>query len=252
MKATLFLRPLEYSVEVIGERWHQGDQINGVLKVRNHGNEKIERSILKIILSSGNYKKLKAKDSKGWENLLEIELASNLVIGANSELEYQFAFQLPESSRITDKDGSLYLAYKDSNDDWPIGNIELVIDPKIIMKQFLEIFENFVRFKVVQIKFVKGMVEVKLNPPTSRDFAHIDSLVLRLSDVGNNLNCEYLFNTRVLEMLGGAMVSEKKTKKILRNISQKEFYMYGNSPNQEFVIESINSAIREVKSKMQF
>lgn len=251
MRATLFVRPLEYSVDVSGERWFQGDKISGVLKMKNHGSEPIQKHVFKIILASGTYKKLKAKDSKGWETIIEKELARDLTIAPGLEVEFPFQFQMPESSRITDKDGSLYLAYKDNDEDWPIGNIELVIDPKIIMKQFLGIFENFVRFKVTQIKFVKGMVEVKLNPPASRDYAHIDSLVLRMSEIDKCLNCEYLFNLRQLEMIGGAMVADKKNKLVLKKITQKDFYMYGDSPNQEFIIESITSAIAEVKSKIQ-
>ena len=207
MKATLIVKPIEYGIEAFGEKWKQGEKLKAVMKLKNHGNEKIERPFLNVTLCSGNYKKVKAHHSEAWDIIIKIELLQNLTLNPNEEKEFHFEFLLPEDCRITDKDGSLYLAYQDNeNENWPLGHMELVIDPKIVMKQFLEIFENFLRFKVGQIKYSKGMVEIKLKPPGSRELSHVDSLVLRMSEVNKTLRLEYLFNLRMLEMNGASRV----------------------------------------------
>lgn len=249
MKGTIFLKPLEFNIEALGERWRQGDKIKGSLKVKNHSAEKIELPKLVVALSEGNYKKIKAKDNKAWKNLSEENLASTVSLNGPDEKDYTFEFVLAQDCPITDKNGSLYLSFFDKEDTWPAGHIELVIEPKQVITQILEIFENFLRFKVAQIKSAKGVVEVKLTPPSSRELSTIDSLILCISEIDKNLTMNYLFNMRVLDMTGGSMQTQKKTKEIDQKYNSKQYLIYGESLNQDFILESINSVINEVKPK---
>lgn len=252
MKSTTFLKPLEYNLEVIGEKWHQGDKLKGTLRVKNHSAETLTLPFIKLTLASGNYKKLKARDKKGWDNLSEKDLADSLALNANEEKEYPWEFQLSEDCRITDKDGSLYLNFSDKNEDWPVGLIELPIVPKVFILQFLEIFENFLRFKVAQTKYAKGMIEIKLNAPKSRELAHIENLVLRVKEVEKTLTLEFNFSLSVLEMSGTAMVAQKKTKTVEKTLTAKEYLIYGSSINQDYIITFLNSVVKEVAPKMMF
>jgi hypothetical protein len=117
------------------------------------------------------------------------------------------------------------------------------------MIQFLEIFDNFLRFKIGVPKYSKKMVEVKLTPPASRELGHIDSLILKLSEVQNTLKIEYTFNMRVLGMTGTTMVAEKKVKTFEQNLSSKQYYSYGH-PDQDFIIASIKEILAEVKPRL--
>lgn len=249
MKGTVFLKPLEYNIETSGEKWRQGEKIKGSLKIKNNGVESIELPAVKIALSIGNYKKVKVLDVKAWDLVSEVTLSDQLLLKASEEKEFPWEFQLAEDCRITDKDGSIYLRFLNLQADLPAGNIELLIQPKLVMLQFLEIFDNFLRFKIGPMKFSKGMVEVKLTPPSSRELGHIDSLVLRMSEIQNTLKLEYLFNLRVLEMTGTTMTAEKKTKSFDQTLNSKQYYSYG-SPDQEFIIASINKILIEVKPRM--
>ena len=249
MKGTTFFKSLEYNLETIGERWRQGEKIQGILKIKNNSTEKVELPFFNISLCSGNYKKIKSKNIKAWEVLAETTLGKDILIQPLEEKEFPWNFVLPEDCRITDKDGSLYLTFLDKTYDWPTGYIELIINPKIVMLQFLEIFENFLRFKVAQTKFSKGMVEVKLKPATSREFSHVESLVIQMKEVDENLSIVYIFNLNVLEMLSGNLMAQKKIKQFEQTISSKQFYLYKDSPNQDFIIELINSVLKEIKPK---
>jgi hypothetical protein len=206
--------------------------------------------ILKVALFEGHYKKIKAKDAKGWKCITENVFSEKLMINPSEDKEFPFEFNLSETCAITDKAGSLYLGFFDKDEAFPAGNIELVVAPKIIVKQILEIFENFLRFKVKEIKSGKGMVEVKLVPPTSRELSNVDGLVLSISEIEKNLTLKYFFNFRILNIAGATMQSEKTTKEIEQTFSSKQYLIYGDSINQDFIIQSVQEVLNGVKTKM--
>lgn len=245
MKGTIFLKPLEYNIIADGESWRQGDKIKGSLKIKNHCTDKIELPFLKISLVVGHFKKIKTKDKKAWEILSEIMLGEKFSMGSLEEKEFFWSFELPEDCQITDKDRSVYLTFKDQDEIWPTGQLELVVNPKIVIKQFLEILENFLRFKTVQTKFSKGMVEIKMNPPTSKELSHVESLVLRMKEVDKTLDLEYIFNLHVFEIVAGNMMAQKKIKQVDQKLTSKQYHLYGDSLNQDFIISSISSVIKE-------
>jgi len=252
MKGIIIVKPLEYNLEAMGEKWRQGEKIKGTLKIKNHGTEVVTLPFLKIALESGNYKKVKAKDQKAWEELSKNLLAENISIPAGASIEFPWEFLIAEDCRITDKDGSVYLTYFSSDEAWPTGNIELVIEPKILLLQFLEVFENFLRFKVQARKFSKGMVEFKMTAPKSRDFGHVDSLTLRMKEVQKELFLEYHFIVSVLAVVDSNMIASKKTNIVEQKLNSKQYSIYGDSINQDFVVSSIQSVLNEIKPKIQY
>lgn len=250
MKATIFVKPLEYNLNADGEKWRQGDLIKGSLIIRNHSADNFLLPCLKVSLAAGSFKKVKLKDSRQWDYLFETTVADRITLGAQEEKEFLWNFKLPENCPITDKNGTVYLMFNDQDDSWPKGLLELGIEPKLVMKQFLEIFENFLRFKVVQTKFSKGMVEIKLNPPSSREFSHIESLVLRMKEIDKILDLEYNFNLQVFDATAGPMVVQKKIRKIEQKFTSKEYYIYGDSPNHDFIKTSIEAVIKEAAPRI--
>jgi hypothetical protein len=252
MKSTIFIKPLEYNLTIDGEKWRQGDKIKGLIKIINHSNDKIVLPVLKLNLAVGNFKKVKTKDKKAWDEISNLILGNNINLEANAELEFEWNFELPEDCQITDKNGSIYLTITipDENNLWPIGLLELNIIPKIIIEQFLEIITNFLRFKVNQIKYSKQMVEIKLLPPSSREFGHIESLVIRMKEVKNILNLEYNFSIQAFETISGNVIIQKKTKEFSQEFTSKQYYIYGHSPHHEFIKSSVESIIRDSSPKM--
>jgi hypothetical protein len=245
MKGTIFSKPLEYNIIADGEKWRQGDKIKGSFKIKNHGDQVIVLPVLKILLAVGNFKKVKVKDNKALDYFNEVVLGENISIAGLEDKEFFWEFLLSEDCQITDKDRSIYLAFKDHDNLWPTGLLELTIAPKLAIQQVLEIFDNFLRFKIGQIKFSKGMVEIKLNPPTSKELSHVESLVLRMKEVDKTLDIEYLFNMHVFEMVAGNLMAQKKVKQVDQKMTSKQLYIYGDSLNHDFIISSINTIIKE-------
>jgi hypothetical protein len=249
VKGIFFQKPLEYNLETIGEKWRQGETINGFLKIKNHTDELIETKIVKVALLTGIYKKVKSKDPNAFELIAELILDHNVAISGFGERQFNFEFKLLDHCRITDKDGSVYLALIDNLENNSFGNIELTILPREIMLQFLSIMDNFLRFKVGAMKYSKGMVEVKLTPPLSKEYSQVDSLVLRMNEKDKDLHLEYLFSVKKIEMVGSSMTTEKKVLKLDQVLTAKQFYIYGDSVNQDLIIEQINLILKEVKPK---
>lgn len=249
MKGIIFLKPLEYTIIANGERWRQGDVVSGLLKIKNYSTDSVELPLVIISLSVGNFKKIKVKDKKAWESLAEITLGEKITIGALEEKELSWHFQLPEDCSITDKSGSVYLIFFDHHGSAPAGQLELVIDPKLVITQFLEIFQNFLRFKVVQTKFSKGMVEIKLTPPSSKEMNHVESLILRMKEVSKTLELDYTFNLHAFEMIAGNLMAQKKIKQVNQKLTAKEYTIYGDSLDHEFIKNSISSVIKEATPK---
>lgn len=247
MKATIFSKPLEYNIEAAGEKWRQGDKLKGSLTIKNHGTEQIALPALKICLSEGIYKKIKAKEAKAWKSLFEQELENPFRLAAGEEKHYSFEYAIPENALITDKNGSLYLACFDK-EELPSGHIELVIEPKLVIAQILETIQNFLRFKVVQIKSTKGQVEVKLAPPASRELSTIEAMILCLAEVNKTLTLKYEIHMRSLDMSGGSMSAQKKTREFEQSFTAKQYLQY-DSLNQDFILQSINAILDEVKPK---
>lgn len=250
MKGTVVLKPLEYTLEAQGEKWHQGDKIKGSLKIRNHSQEKVEVNSLLVSLSMGTYKKVKAKDPKAWTLLDKKTITENLSIAPSGESEFPFEFQLAEDCLITDKNGSLYLAFHEVDAGVPMTYIELKVEQKLVIKQILEILENFLRFKVKEIKNEKNKVDIKLIAPTSREMSNIDSLILNISEVEKTLHIHYTFNIKSLDLASPTMQVEKKVKKAEQVFTSKQYLFYGDSINQEFIVESFKSVLDTVKTKI--
>ncbi len=252
MKGLVFLKPLEFIIIADGEKWRQGDQIKGSFQIKNLGADKVDLSFLKISLAVGIFKKIKLKDKKSWNLISDLVLSESISIEPNKELIFPWKFLIPEDCQITEKDKSVFLTFNTSNSEietWPSGELEIAIEPKLIIHQFLEVIQNFLRFKIVKTKFSDGMVEVKLNPPNSKEMSHVESVVLRAREVNSILELEYTFNILVFETVAGNIMAQKKIKHVEQKLTSKECYIYGDSFNQDFVISSVGSLIKEATPK---
>ncbi len=240
MRGTLFKDGIEYNVEINGESWIQGQTIKGVLRLKGQG----DVSPVRVILGYGKFKNIKSlAEDKKWEIIEEIVLSDSTSANPAEYQEFEWSFNLAEDAPITDKQGSLFLLYG------PDGCLQLNIEMKEIFKQYLEIFENFFRFKAAQIKYKKGGVDIKFNPPKSNELASVDGLNSFLQLKEDNFVIKYNFKLTSLDSIGGSVMAKKKEKEIITELTPKEYLIYGSSPNQEKIIDSIKEVIQQVKPK---
>ena len=70
-----------------------------------------------------------------------------------------------------------------------------------------------------------------------------------MTEIDKNLTLKYFFNLRVLNITGATMQSEKATKEIDQIFTSKQYMIYGDSINQDFIIQSFQTVLDGVKSK---
>jgi hypothetical protein len=249
MKSTIILKPLEYNISTIGETWRQGDLVAGTFTIKNQGPEKIDVPFLKLALALGNIKKIASKDPKGLENLNQITLAEKITLEPLSEKEFSWNFKISDNSQLTLKDKSLFITFTDKENTLPTGQLQLNIVPKLIIVQYLEILEHFLRFKIGPIKFSNGAIEIKLTPPKSKQLTHVDSVTVRLKESDKVLSIHYSISLHSFEMTAGNMIAQKKTKELEQEIPHKDFYIYGDSVNQDHLIKIIGDLITTATPK---
>lgn len=197
MKGTHFQRPTELILNVHGEEWQQGDLIKGIFTVKNHGNEKLVLDNFGLTLAWGETKKVKAKDPKCFNNLYQKKF-DKVTLAAGEEAELPWEYQTPEDCPLTDKKGTLYALYGHTDEVWQGGNLLLTVKLPKMTLDLLQLFENFLRFKVKEIKNKKSKTEIKFLVPISKEFASVEDLTMDLSYAKRSFELEFVFKVKKL------------------------------------------------------
>lgn len=248
MKGSLFNKPLEWSIETVGESWQQGSTITGILKVKNHGSEVVSLKNSGVALAHGEMKKIHSRV----EGALQIELREEFKeeeAMPGKEVELSFSLKLPENSPVSDKKSSYYLTYgREFNE----SHLQLKIEPYILFTKVIGLMDTFHRFKLKELKSSKKGVEYKLLPPTARDMANIESLLLTPSMQGDVLEINFAFQVKKLDTASVTTKVTKETLKVKRELTAKEYSLGKDMINQDQLLKSIESVLSEIKLKSVF
>ncbi len=248
MKGTFFSKPLEWNIETDKESWTQGENITGVLRLKNHGSESVDLTDAGVAIAYADIKKVHAR-TEGAMKFDAKALFSEKELKGQEQKELSFSLTLPGNCAVTDKKASYYLAYGKNHSE---SHLMLKVEPKILFGKVISLMDTFFRFKLKEFKGVKNGVEYKLIPPTARDMANIDSLNLIFSMQGENLQMDYEFFVRKLDTAGVVNKINKLSVKIPKNLTPKEFSLGKDMINQDVLLKSIEGVISEVKLKSVF
>ena len=248
MKGTFFNKPLEWNIETEKESWSQGDEVKGVLRIRNHGTEAINLSHAGVAIAHADIKKVHARTEGAMKFDSKETFAEDKIMAGESK-ELSFSLALPPNCPVTDKKSSYYLTYGRNHTE---SHLMMKIEPKPLFGKVIGLLDTFHRFKLKEFKAAKNGVEYKLIPPTSRDMANLDSLNLIFSMQNENLQMDYDFQVRKLDTAGVITKIEKTGVKISKTLSPKEFSLGRDLINQDTLLKSIESVINEVKLKSVF
>lgn len=240
MKATFFLRPLEFNLTIDGENWSQGDHVKGQLNITNHNGEDADLSNIKVQLCYCTSKKVKAKDESG------IIVIDSVDYQAGNQID--FDFKLAPDCQITESTGSLYIICGDPSDPFSGGLMQLTVLPTKVITDFVEVFEQFYRFKLKNFKNKKGFIEAAVTPPASKDWTTIQKMSLQFKLVDEVL--DVVFNFAIKKM--SFDIAHEKTKdtklSINQKLSPKQYSRFG-SVNQDGIKAVIDEVLDQVKLK---
>lgn len=244
MKGTFFQKPLEWNIETTGESWQQGDVLKGTLRVKNHGTEKINLAQCGVALALADIKKVQTRTEGALKTEKSFDLATELNAGAETSID--FTFDIGANSPVTDKKSSYYLSF---GKNFSESQLQLKIEPKALYLKVVGLMDTFHRFKQKEFKAAKKGVEFKLIPPTSRDMANIESLLLTFSMNEQNLVMKYDFQVKKLDTSSVTTKINKESVTHERTLSPKEYSLGRDMINQDQLLKSIESVISDVKMK---
>ena len=245
MKGTFFNKPLEWNIETVGESWQQGSNITGTLKVKNHGAEVINLARAGVGLAYADIKKVHAR-ADGALKLDATNAFSQNEVKPGEEVVLNFSFSISPNSAVTDKKASYYLTYgREFNEN----HLQAKIEPKALYAKIVGLLDTFHRFKLKEIKAAKKGVEFKLLPPTSREMANIESLLLTFSMQEENLVMKYDFQVKKLDTSSITTKINKESLTLERVLPPKEYSLGRDMINQDALLKSVESVLSEVKLK---
>jgi hypothetical protein len=248
MKGTFFSKPLEWNIETVGETWQQGDALSGTLRVKNHGTDPVDLAGSGVGLGVAEIKKVqsRAEGALKQEHTLAFP-AGELAPGATAELP--FTFPIGANSPVTDKRASYYLSF---GRNFTEGQLQVRVDPNQLFMKVLGLMDTFHRFKVKDYKASKKGVEYKLLPPTSREMANVESLLLTFAMDGDVLRMKFEFQVKKLDTSSVTTKVNKESVAIERGLAPREYSLGKGMINQDQLLKNIETVLSEIKLKNVF
>jgi hypothetical protein len=248
MKGSFFGKPLEWSVETVGESWQQGSSVKGTLKVKNHGTETVALKKSGVGLAHADIKKVHARTPGVLVPKVEASI-SETSIAPGAELTLAFALTLPANCPITDKKASFYLTYGQNLSE---GHLQLMVGPLALFGKVVGLLDTFHRFKLKEVKSSKSGVDYKLIPPSSKDLANLEGLTLNFSLKDELLHLVFEFQLKKLDTTSVTPKINKETAKVVRGLGPKEYSLGRDMINQDQLLKMLEGVLGEVKIKNAF
>ena len=234
MKGFIINNGVQYSCDLAGESWKQGDTIKGTIEIQS------SEIPSRIVLASGQKKKITTKDPKAY-TVLETK-------------EFEVSDETSPFEIILDEDcpiSGMYILFGAGDELHSLGSLELPVEPARAITSFLEVLNTFFKFKVKgSLKSNKqGFVEAKIGIPTSQEYSNVVSLKLLLKMNDKNLNVSYNFEVNKVNYVDGDAKLQKVKVVFDEKITPTDYLIYGDSINQDGLMKSISPILEQVKKK---
>jgi hypothetical protein len=257
MKGIFFKKPLEYSVEIQGEIFNQGDLLKGNISLKNHGANLQQIPQINLSIKMGDTKKIKVKHEKSFVQIVDLINIENVNIKANETYQQDFEINLENSMKISESNQTPFITVYDllegndnSKEDWPIGIIQLDIKPHDTLIKIVEMIQRFHRFQLKTIKNKGSVINFKLMPPKSQEMNHLIQLDLEGSiDSKQNLIMKFNFKTNKINMQASSLAFIKESSKSELSSESKDYLLNPTSINQDYILKKLESIFDELKNK---
>jgi len=248
MKGTFFSKPLEWNIETSGEAWQQGETLKGTLTVKNHGTESIDLSGSGVGFGEADIKKVQTRAEGALKPSQSCEFPEK-TLSPGGVANLDFTFQIGPNAAVTDKKSSFYLMY---GKNFIETQLQVKVEPKALYQKIVGLLDTFNRFKLKEFKSSKKGVEYKMIPPTSREMANIEALLLTFSMQEDFLTMKFDFQVKKLDTSSVTTKINKETVSVEKTLSPKDYSLGKDMINQDQLLKQIESAMSEVKMKNVF
>lgn len=251
MKGTLFKKPLEFQIQTDGEKWNQGESLNGTLSIKNHSKEAIDISSYGVYLAYGEIKKIQQKKEGMLKETSDKKSFNDKLLPPSGGMQFDFQFKLDPNVKITDKKSSYYLVYGPL-ETLDAGYLQLQIDPRPLYNSIVGLFDTFHRFKLKDKKMSKEAVEFKLIPPNSKEFLSLEALQLQFSIDGGKLFMHYIFKNKKLNISSGELSTIKNKVEFKQDLLLSDFLLNQSDLDQDKILKKTQEILDQVRRKIVF
>jgi len=233
MKGMSFQNGVEFRITIEGESWAQGDHIQGKIE-----SKPAAKGL--IYLAEGVDKKVKSKSPDAFIVLQEHE---------STQAPYEWKFQLPIDTRISDKTGALYILYGHGENIEKLGQLRLNIVPHPHLKDLMDLLTTEFRFALKSVSAgKKGTVEVKFDPPSAKDWAMLEQLVLICKFSNTELDCKFQFHRNEVDATKGGLSTKSAKREISRTWNTKAItHDFNQRLNKDVMTVEIEKVISEYR-----
>jgi hypothetical protein len=247
MKGTLFTRPLEWNVETVGESWPQGSVLKGIIKVKNHGSDEVTLLTSGVGFALADIKKVQTRADGALKTEKSVVLDGKLLPA--QELTAEFSFDIGPNAPVSDKKSSWYLTF---GHNFREGQLQVKVEPKALYLKVIGLLDTFHRFKQKEFKGTKKGVEFKLIPPSSREMANIELLLLTFSMEGEQLGMKFDFQIKKLDTSSVTNKILKESVVINLELGPKEYSLGKDMIHQERLLKGLETVFAQVKMQNIF
>ena len=202
-----------------------------------------------MAIAFAEIKKVHAKSQGCFKINQKIDLVHQS-ISNNSTMEFPFEFKLDENLTVSDKKGSFHLLYGNMENPF---HLQIAIVPQPIFLELIKLFDTFFRFKLKEYKGTTKGLDFILTPPSSREYAQVESLNLSFQMLEQSLKLDFTFNLKKLDLLaatqGQANKIIKDTKIISKVLNPKDYMMGKVHLDQDKLLKIFEEILKEVKTR---
>jgi hypothetical protein len=234
MKGMSFQNGVEFRITIEGESWTPGSTIQGRIESKPVAKGQ-------VYLAEGIDKKVKTKSADAFVILQEKDLTT---------APYDWSFDLPIDSRISDKSGSLYLLYGHGENLEKLGQLRLNILPQPMITDLVDLLCTHFRFALKSYGAGKsGMTEVKLDPPSSKDWAMLEGLTLLCKSQASTLDCKFQFLRNEVDATKGGLSTKNVKRDIQRSWGTRQIiHDFNQRLNKDVMTAEIDKVIAEYRN----
>lgn len=249
MKGSYFKSEIECHLNIDGESWRQGDLIRGKLLVTNKGEKDMSLSNCKLQFSLNDVKKMRKGETKSAKIINELQFESSKVLKKEETESISWKYPLEKNATISTKKESYFILFGETSKYPDCGILELTVLPHSIIEYYLDLWEKFHRFKIKEIKDKNGVVTVKMIPPGSKEYLTLLEMIFQLELKNNLFVIKFNYNVQKINFVSGNANVDKSTKEFIQELKEKDIVFEKDSYNQEYLLNSINEALKEIKSQ---
>jgi hypothetical protein len=242
MKGALFQKPFEFSVEIEGESWHQGQTLTGTLRARSHGSAEELLEGVRVALACGDLSAVRKKDEGAFEILDSLLLESGRRLPPGGEETLPWSFPLDRNCVVTSSRESLYILYGRGESAPKLGALQLIVGPDPVLLELVKVFQIGHRFVVKSARSVKGRVEFKLAPPATRAFGALEQCTLSCRFEGERLEARYIFQLKRIDPETGALILKKEKMEFDQSFGPEQYL----TPGGRLASERFEASVKEV------